>query len=291
MATLVLHIFDEVGYTGRSVVGDVGSIVAWPAGPEEVAEWDTALEYIVCTINSIEREGLEDNLTIGVTYVNLAANVEWVVAFRLGDDVPAIFVEFLIYASFHILRLSPAFLKLDVDTGAVARILRVGNVSIAEVVNEEVHVARLSGPCLAFNGGGRSSRADFYQGLALEFVLHVIRKDAAALGIAVEHLTFGISDLVGKSADVLAVAVYYRSIFVGFPSIESFLERIVGGCERFASLLEVVFVEPATCVEHKKFGIVVVARIVAVVVTEVVVVLFFDVLFREVTWSTVLVGQ
>ena len=291
MAAVILHSLDESGNTCGGVILDVGSIVAGIVGPEEVAERYTTLEHLECAVSGVERERLEDNLTISVTNVHLAVLVELSVALRLGDDVPAPLVELLVNAGFHILRLSPAFLKLDVDTGAVSAVLIVGDIGVAEVVNEEVHVAGLSGPSDAFNLGRGSCRANLNERLALERVFHVVGEDTTALCIAVELFTLSVSDLVGKSTDVLAVGIDHLSVLVGLPCIESFLKGIVGRAEACAGLLKVVLIEPCTGVEHKELGIVVVAWIVAVVVSEVVVVLLVDVLLREVTRSSVLVGQ
>ena len=119
----------------------------------------------------------------------------------------------------------------------------------------------------------------------------MVGEDTATLSVAVELLTLSVSDLVGKSTDVLTVGIDHLSVLVGLPCIESFLKRIVGRSKACASLLKVVLVEPRTGVEHKQLSVVVVARIVAVVVSEVVVVLLVDISLSEVTRSSVLVGQ
>ena len=71
---MILGVLDEGSVASRRVVVEVGRTTV--AQPQEVAHRDLTLEDVVSTIEGVEGEGPEDHLTIGVTHVDVAVDIE-----------------------------------------------------------------------------------------------------------------------------------------------------------------------------------------------------------------------
>ena len=223
----------------------------------------------------IEREGLQDDLTVGVTNVHLAAGVETSVGGRLGDNVPAALGKHVIHANLHILGVQPALLELDVDAGTVAGVLVVVNIGVGKVILHKVHVLRsiavahagivtLDGLVLAF--------VNLLQRHAFVFVLDAVGEHALAIGVAAQLLALGKGNLVLDGRYILAVAIDDLAIIV---------VAVVAGGEAGTCLLQAGIVEPTAGVEHQQLGIVVGHGVERAEVMNVTLVLTLDVALAE----------
>ena len=95
---------NERSITLRCVIFQVGSPITFP---QQEAHRYLTLELFCCTTKTLKRECLKNNLTVGITYINFIIFIERFSVARLGNDIPAEFVKFVINAFFKIRRVQP----------------------------------------------------------------------------------------------------------------------------------------------------------------------------------------
>ena len=79
---------------------------------------------------ALQREGLQDHLTIRVPGIHLAIHVEGVaLRFRLRDNIHAQTIQFLVDNLLEAGRIQPRFLELDINTRPITRVFRIIHVT------------------------------------------------------------------------------------------------------------------------------------------------------------------
>ena len=190
---------NERSITLRSIVFQVGSTVTLP---QQEAHRNFAFEFFCRTAKAFERECLENDLTVGITDIYFIILIERFAVARFGNDVPTKFVKFIVNALFKVRRVQPRLFEFNIDTRTVACILRIIHIFkfICQTVAGFIRIPSTGNSVYAFT-----------------------------VNITLQHFSFGVTDLVFKSRDIL--------VLFG---------------KRLTSLLNACFVKPTAGIECKQ---------------------------------------
>ena len=129
--------------------------------------------------------------------------------FGLCGNVPTAVGQGVVHTHLHVLGVKPRLLELDVDARTVARVLRVGHISIVKVIVYKVHVFSGIGvrhPGVVAFGSAFFGIVNLLECHVLVLVLDVVGKHALAIGIAAQHFALGIGHLVLQGRHILVYA-------------------------------------------------------------------------------------